>query len=45
VRDALSAEIIAKLSAQEFISADEAHLKTTDKGRLLLNRITAELLQ
>lgn len=45
LRRALSQPKLKALSEQGFIDADEKHIKTTGAGRLLLNLITAQLLE
>jgi oxygen-independent coproporphyrinogen-3 oxidase len=44
VKAALAAEALSRLQKQGMLVADDAHMETTAEGRLLLNRITSELL-
>jgi len=44
LRKAIPETAIDKLREQTLIEADENHIKATRKGRLLLNRVTGELL-
>lgn len=44
LQDALAPAAITKMLTQGMVVADDAHIEVTSKGRLLLNRITSELL-